>query len=269
MKIAALYEKQEDIPVGFESLYTEKNGKWELTEVTGIRTEADVARVQNALAKERADHKKAKDALGSFGDLKPDEVLAKLDRIAELEELAKGKVDETKIDELVEKRIKSRIAPIEREKQTLTQKVTELTGEVEKFRIGQTRQTIQESVRQAAVKAKLLPEAVEDALVLAERVFVLDETGRVQVKDDSGFTAGVEPEVWFTEIQSKRPHWWGTSQGAGSRPGGGGTGPNPFSREHWNLTEQGKLVRTDRAKAEQLAKAAGTTIGGKVPPAKK
>ena len=269
MTLEAIYEKQEDIPVGFESLYTEKNGKWELTGVKGIRTEADVTRVQNALTKERADHKKAKEALSAFGDLKPDEVLAKLDKISELEELAKGKVDDTKIDELVEKRIKSRIAPIEREKQTLSQKVTELTSEVEKFKVTQVRQTIQESVRQAATKAKILPEAIEDALVLAERVFVLDETGRVQVKDESGFTAGVDPEVWFTEIQAKRPHWWGTSQGAGSRPGGGASGSNPFTRENWNLTEQGRLVRVDRAKAEQMAKAAGTTIGGGVPPAKK
>jgi hypothetical protein len=79
--------------------------------------------------------------------------------------------------------------------------------------------------------------------------------------------------VWLTEMQAKRPHWWGTTSGGGSRGNNGSGGPpsgnNPFSREHWNMTEQGKLIRTNRVRAEQLAKSAGTKIGGGMPALKK
>jgi hypothetical protein len=83
--------------------------------------------------------------------------------------------------------------------------------------------------------------------------------------------AGIEPEAWLTDLQTKRAHWWGPSSGggAGGNRGGVDTSNNPFSHEHWNMTEQGKLVRENRAKAEQLAKLAGTTIGGQKPAAKK
>ena len=262
MPIEVTYATQEEIPAGFESLYTEKGGKWELTEVKGIKTEADVTRVQTALSKERADHKKAKEALSAFGDLKPDEVLVKLDRINELEELVKGKPDDTKINEMVETRIKARIAPLEREKANLAKQVTELTGEIELFKVEGTKRTISETVRAAASKAKLLPEAIDDALMFAERVFTVDESGAIVVKEGVGFTVGINPEVWLTELQPKRPHWWGSSIGGGGKPGTGGGGVNPFTHENWNMTEQGRMIKENRAKAEQMAKSAGTTIGG-------
>lgn len=268
MTIETVYATKEEIPAGYEDLYTEKGGKWELTEVKGIKTEADVARVQTALSKERADHKKAKEALSAFGDLKPDEVLAKLDRINELEDLVKGKPDDAKINEMVESRIKVRIAPLEREKANLTKQVGELTTEIENFKVEGTKRTVVETIRQAAAKAKILPEAIDDALLLGERVFTIDESGSIVVKDGSGFTPGINPDVWLTELQPKRPHWWGTSIGGGGKPGTGSGGVNPFSHENWNLTEQGKLIRENRAKAEQFAKSAGTTIGGKRPAAK-
>lgn len=49
--------------------------------------------------------------------------------------------------------------------------------------------------------------------------------------------------------------------GAGSNPAGGdsdGNDPakNPWSKEHFNLTEQGNIMRADPAKAERLRKAA-------------
>ena len=37
---------------------------------------------------------------------------------------------------------------------------------------------------------------------------------------------------------------------------------NPFTKEHFNLTEQGKLFRTNPQQARAMAQAAGVTIGG-------
>jgi hypothetical protein len=34
-------------------------------------------------------------------------------------------------------------------------------------------------------------------------------------------------------------------------------GPNPWSKEHWNLTAQATLLKRDRAEADRLAQVAG------------
>jgi len=270
MTLKAVLDTLDDIPEHFHSLYTERNGKFELTGIEGVRTQADVDRLQAALSKERSEHKATKEKFSAFANLDPQEVLAKLDRFPELEEAAKGKLDDAKIDELVSKRIKSKLSPLEREISELKAQLSEREQLIADFKAKETQRTIFDKVREAATSAKILPEAMEDALLLAERVFEVTEDGRVLTKDNVGVTPGVDPTVWFTDLQSKRPHWWGPSAGGGASgsktPGGM---QNPFSYEHWNLTEQGKLLTTNRARAEQLAKAAGTTIGGPRPQPRK
>ena len=133
---------------------------------------------------------------------------------------------------------------------------------------------IHDAVRKAAVGAKILPEALEDALDRAERVFEVDDHGNVVTKEVLGTTPGLQASVWFTDMQKSRPHWWGNSAGGGAGGNRGGNdmgGKNPWSAEHWNMTEQGKLVQSDRAKAEQLAKAAGhaSAVGARRPAPKK
>ena len=41
---------------------------------------------------------------------------------------------------------------------------------------------------------------------------------------------------------------------------------NPWSRDGWNLTKQGMLVREDGAKAAKLAEQAGSKVGATAPP---
>ena len=266
MPIAAIVDDINTVDEKYRDLYTEKNGKWEITEVTGVRTEADVARVQSALTKERADHKKAKETLQKFDGLDPDEVRTKLDRVVELEELVKGKPDDNKINEMVEQRLKTRIAPLEREKTKLTEALGEKEKLIQEYTGRERRSKIVDEIRVAATKAKLLPEAIEDAILLGMQSLDLDDTGVVRVKANAGFTEGVDPVVWLTEVQNKRPHWWGTSSGSGSRgSSGSSSGANPFSHDGWNLTKQGLLVRENPKRAEEMAKAAGTTVGGPRP----
>src|SRR4051812_33728781 len=79
VKLKTIYEKAEDIPEGFNELYLERNGKFELTGIEGVKTQADVERVQDALRKEKELHKAAKSALEKWGDLDPAEIPAKLE----------------------------------------------------------------------------------------------------------------------------------------------------------------------------------------------
>ena len=266
MKLKAVVEKLDEVDAKYHELYEEKNGKWELTGVEGMRTEADVTRLQSALTKERNDHKAAKESLKKFEGLDPDDVREKLDKIPELEEAAKGKLDEAKINELVEKRVTSRVATAEREKKKLETDLQNANKTIEDFQKRERTGKITEAVRAAATKAQLVPSAIEDAIILSERVLEIDETGNISVKANSGFTEGVGVDVLFTELKEKRPHWWPASSGGGSRGGSGGSGgDNPWTAANWNLTKQGEILRTDRARAEQMAKSAGTSIGGPKP----
>jgi hypothetical protein len=274
-----VHEKLEEIAEPFRELYTEKNGKWELTGIAGVKTSADIARVQESLTKERNDHKATKAALSAWGELKPDEVTAKLDRMGELELAAKGKIDEAKIEEIVQKRVegtlRSKLTPVERENGKLKELLANTEKEVGSLKGEKRTRTIHDAVRRALTGAKARPEAEEDALLLAERVFDVSEEGKPVTRDGVGVTPGLDPAAWLAEIQPRRQHWWPPSVGGGGRgsgPSGGGFGTgNPWTADGWNVTEQGKFLREHgKEKAEAAAKAAGTKLGaGRPQPAKK
>jgi hypothetical protein len=273
MALKAIHDTLAEIPEGYRPLYTEKNGKFELTGIDGIKTAADIERVQTALTKERNDHKATRDKLGAWGDLDPAEVTSKLDRLPELEAVAKGKLDDSKIEEIVARRVdgtlKSKLAPIERENKTLKQQLEEERAQRTKLEGERRQRSIHDRVRSALVNGKVLPEAQEDALIIAERVFDLGDDGKVVTRDNVGVTPGLEPEAWLAELQPKKAHWWpGTTGGGGTgnRGGGGGGSSNPWSHDGWNLTEQGQYQkRHGTERAEQMAKAAGTKLGGPKP----
>lgn len=264
------YASENEIPAEFVSLYSQQGSKWVLTGVNGIKSQTDVDRLQESLRKEREDHKASKTALAAFNGLNAEEVLEKLDRIAELEAAAGGKLDETKINEIVEARLKAKLAPVERERDKLKQELQDTSGKVLELTAKEKTRVIHDHIRKAATSSKMRESAIEDALMLGERILDVDDQGNVTTKDNVGTTPGLSPEVWLTELQDKRPHWWPESSGAGAKGGNGGGGTtNPFTAEHWNMTEQGRIFKENPAKADQLAKSAGTTVGGGKPAMKK
>jgi len=268
MSLKAIHDSIDDIPEQYQSLYTERDNKWELTGIEGVKTEADVSRVQTALEKERKDHKKVKEALNTWGDLNHEEVILQLDKIPELEAAAGGNIDEKKMDELVETRIKTRLAPVERENKTLKEKLEVASQEITGFKQKDVERTVTEQVRKAATVAKVLAPAMDDAVMLAGRVFELNEDGVARTKDNVGFAPGMTPDIWLQDMQQKRPHWWPASVGGGANgnEGGGNFSKNPWSKDHWSLTAQGQVVKQQGVeKAEQMAKAANSEIGATRP----
>lgn len=283
MALNTSYDTQEDIPEVHRELFTERDGKWELTGVTGMKTQADIDRVQTGLTKERSDHKETKVKLKAFEDVDLEQITKDQTELTELrakiEAGAGGNFDQEKFDEAVDKlataRTATATAPLTRDLTKMTDERDTLVEENAEFKTRETNRTISDAVRQAATGIKVIDTAVDDVLLLGERIFEVQEDGTVLTKDNVGVTPGIAPDIWLAEMQEKRPHWWPTSQGGGAPGSGGGTGfaENPWTTEHWNLTKQGQQVRLDGTKAETMAKAAGTTIGGprpaaKAPPAK-
>lgn len=278
MVLKTVHDKIDEIPEQFRELYTEKSGKWEITGIDGVKTPEDVRRVQESLTKERNDHKTTKAALTAWGELKPDEVTAKLSRIEELETAVKGKIDDAKLDEMANKRaeaiVKTKLSPVERELAQIRAQAKEKDEKLSAYETRERQRTVHEKVGKAFLTSKGLPEALDDALMQAERVMEVTEDGRVVTKDGVGVTPGLEAAAWLAEMQPKKPHWWPGNQGGGARGSGTGTvgfgTQNPWSHEHWNMTKQGAYVKEHgQDKAGQMAKAAGTTLGGARPAPKK
>lgn len=268
------YTNESDIPDGFSKLYTQQGDKWVLTGVKGMKTQEDITRLQEGLKKERNDHKAVKAQLDAYSTLgTPEELTEKLHTLEELEVSGgqPGAKTDEKINSLVEVRIKNKLLPLERELAETKKQLADQTVVVENYKTTERNDKIKNSVRAAAAEAGVRTTVLEDIEMFAERHFELTEDGDVMTRDGVGVTPMINPQVWLSELKAKKPHWWPDSVGGGGQGGLGNpnglTGGNPFSYDGWNLTEQGKLIKADRPRAEQLAKSAGTTIGGGKPAA--
>lgn len=267
-KLAAVLDSIDDLADPIKELYSKKGDKFELTGIEGVKTAADVDRIQKTLNTEREAHKATKAKLAPFADLNIEEVTAKLDRFDELEAAASGKLDDEKINKLVETRLKTQLAPKDRDLKKAQDELTALREENARLKSGEKRRLIHDAVREAAGKHKVLDSAIEDALFMAERVMDVDEDGNVVTKDGVGVTPGSNAADWLQEIQPKRPHWWPATQGSGGKGSGGGTAfpNNPWTADNWNLTAQGAVVREKGMDvANKMAEQAGTTVGGPRP----
>ena len=79
-------------------LYTERDGKFVLTGVAGLKTQADVDAIKTYLQTERDEHKATKSKYRDFADMDASDIQAKLDRLGELEVLTKGQSEDFPID---------------------------------------------------------------------------------------------------------------------------------------------------------------------------
>ena len=271
MALKAIVDAVDDLDQGLQEHYKkdEKSGKFVL-DLEGFDGMPAVKRLKDEAAQHRIKAKEATDKFAPFSALgSVEELQAKLDRIPELEAAAEGKLDDKKIETIVEGRIKAKLAPIERERDQLKGAVAERDTKIGEFTQADIKRKVNSAVTKAAREAKVTDTAVDDIELYGERLFEVQDDGSVVTKDGVGVTPGLSPKQWLEDMQSKRPHWWGTTAGggaAGNRGGGAAGGTNPWSADGWNMTEQGNVLRAKgRAEADRLAKAAGTTVGGKRP----
>lgn len=269
-----VYEKAEAIPEGFSQLYTEKDGKFHLTAVKGLKTDADVQQVRTALAKEREDHKGTKSKFEKFAPFvdKADEVLADLDLLKGVKEKIGGDLTKLEESDLVKGKISQAIGPYQREIENLKKANGELETSNGTLKSEIRTRDIRSIVGAAAAKAKVHSTAIPDIELIAGSVMEFTEDNRLVTRDGVGVTPGLDAEGWLTEMQTARPHWWPDSSGggAGGGKGGGHFGDNPWTSDNWNMTKQGQILREKGAEyAARMATSAGTKIGATKPAPKK
>lgn len=264
VQLQVSYPTIAEIPEAFRPLYKEVDGKAVLSGVVGLKTQDDINRLQGALDKERNDHRTVKTSLARFGERSVDDVLGLLDKIPALELAAKGGTD---VEAQLASRLEQHTAPLKRTLEQSTATITELQGQVKQYQQRENDRAVTDNVVNFAAKSKALPEAVEDIAFMARAIFERNEAGEVVAKAGiPGVTPGISPEVWLTELKRSKPFYWPASAGAGAGGGQGGQGgSNPWHKDSWNMTEQGKVLRENRTKADQLAAQAGTSVGGPRP----
>jgi hypothetical protein len=258
--IAGVVDNLDNVPEALHAEYVQQGDKFVL-QVTGMKPQAEFDTLQRTHSTVKTELTGLKQRITQhFGERKFEDVVVDLDKIEEYKAAADGKLDDEKINGIVEGRVRTRLAPVERERDGYKTRVGELEGTVGELTSKEKKRLIKDKAREAAAAAKVKPEAIDDFLLLAETVFeVREDDNEVVVKEGTAYTAGVQPSVLLTDLQAKRPHWWGESVGggAGGNRGGPGATTNPFTLAGWNMTAQGQLMASDPAKAEQLAKAAG------------
>lgn len=266
--IELVYNSEDEIPEQHKDLYTEQNGSWILTGVKGGGKE-NIDRLQNALNKERNDHKSSREKYAKLNGRDIDELLQRDSEYDELK-LRAEKIDDNKIEDIVNVRIKNKLAPLERERDELKNKLGVYETEVTELKTKEVRRVVGSALRKAARSSKAVDSAIDDIEELGSRLFELDENGKVVAKDNVGITPGIDPAMWLNDIRDKKPHWFPGNVGGGAGGNRGGyQGANPFSADGWNLTGQAKLMRENPDKAKQLASMAGVDLANPKRPAKK
>lgn len=274
MTIRTIYDSESDVPEQYRDLYEERDGRWELTGIEGVKTQQDVDRVREALRKEKEDHTETKDKLRVWTGLgdSPTAVQEALDRIPVLE-ASQGQIDEAKLEEVVRTKVAAEVVGRDREIERLTGENTALGTKVSEYETRETQRTIGDALREAAIAGGdkrrfpvVRPSAVDDVVLIGMGQFEVLDGGEVVHKETR-----LTPTDWLADQQTIRSHWWPESEGGGARGGSGSApnGMNPWSADNWNMTEQGRYVREHGVeKADRMARAAGTTLGALPPPRK-
>jgi hypothetical protein len=221
-----------------------------------IKTDDDIRKLQNALEKERADHKEVKLKLAGF---KYDP--AEIDKtMTELEELRirANKIDDKAISDLVSVRVK----PFEKEKEKLSSELATILKEKETLKSKLLDMRLNDAVRSVS-DGVVDPLAIPDAVLRAKTMLSYNEE-----KDGFFDKDGFAVKDWL-EKMLPTTNWGLKSSGAGSKGREFSSKSsitigektfdaknNPFAKETMNLTEQSLIYKANPALAEELAKIA-------------
>jgi hypothetical protein len=267
-KLLSLLDSLDDLPESVDprELYTEKNGKFELVG-EGIKTPADIDRLNKALVKERDDHKKTKLKVASFGDWTPETIEELETRAAEAEATAgtpgKGRPSDEQVQKLVTIQVDKVKKDLEKQLKVANERITLLTGENTSLTTDKQSRVLKDAVREVTLGEKgikIRPEAIADVELYAERMFTFGEDGKPVTREGAGVEPGQSVRELITTIQvgGARPHWFMESEGAGAggggskRPGGALTGPNPFDKATFSLGPASAMMKSDPIRAKAL-----------------
>lgn len=262
MALKAVVDTLEGIEEHFHSLYSKKGEKFEFTGVEGLKTSADIDRLQTALNAERKLKKELEAYKESWGDLDPVAARSVLDKVPALEalvEAGKNKLDDKQTQAIVN----AQVVPVQRQLDKALADLKERDSKIEEYGAKETRRTIFDAVRKYATENKANPEAygsdMGGLMLLSKEIFTLDAAGQVVIKEGATDIVphGTHIKDAFPEIQKSFSYFWPPSQGGGATGGGNpsSVSGNPFKTN--DMTARSKFAKEHPEKVPAALAAAG------------
>jgi alanyl-tRNA synthetase len=200
-----------------------------------------------------------------FDESKLDELISEINK-----ELPKHFVPKSQYNDMAEAKKQLESDLKDRDKQLADLKKAAGDNEELKKQIEQLQ--TENKAKEQEYQTKLRDMAVTTAIKLAvagqvhdpDLVATLLDKSKIEIDENGNIKAGLDDQIkvlresktfLFVEKQDKGPQFKGVNP-AESRDSSGGGIKNPWSREHFNLTEQGRILRENPELAKQLMAAA-------------
>lgn len=249
--------RKEDVPAELQSLYVERNGAFYLDAEGVVEKERlDEFRNNNITLQKRVE-----ELTKSFEGIDAEQARELLKKQQDLEEgelVKKGDIEGI---------VHRRLVGVKGELEKSIQERAALETKLADIQINQAALT-------AGTKRGVRASAVPDLLSRARGAFKLQNGNAVAVESDGKTlrygkdgTTPMSFDEWIDALLSEAPHLFESNSGGGAAGNGGhgasGAGglhlamKNPWKKETFNLTEQGKIARQNPGLASQLRRAAG------------
>lgn len=169
--------------------------------------------------------KEAKDRLKAFDGIEPEAVHSIIKRFADDEEA--GLIKAGKLDEVLNKRTSRMKADAEKAIKAEQDARTKTEAKAAKL----AGKALAGALRDAAIKAGALPEAMEDIILRGRGLWTVNDDGEVVAAEDGEVVLGKDgktpltPQEWAESLRETAPHLWPRAQGTnalGSNKGGSG-----------------------------------------------
>lgn len=167
-----------------------------------------------------------KDSLARFDGIDPDAVKTILQRFSDDEEAKL--IAEGKIDQVLEKRTERFRADSDKQIKAAVERAEKAEGFANKFRD----RVLADAIREAGLKAGVLPTASDDLILRARGTFKVNDEGEaVAVDSDGNAILGkdgktpLSPIEWAESLKDTAPHLFPAAEGTGGgghKQGGGG-----------------------------------------------
>jgi len=245
MTLKTILESLDDLDDGLKGLYEEKDGKFVL-KVDGIDEHPAVANLRNAYQQEKAKRKAQGDELAALKEkykgLPEDFDPAEYEKL----KAGKGGKDDEHLRVALKKEFEKQLAEKEAELAKAQRDIQELTVE-RGLSEALTAAGIVNPVFQRAARALLKDAVTVDRSGDVPKAVIDTDMGPVPLADYVKTWASSDEGKVFVE----------PAKGAGAKGGNGGGGEvNPYAKDTFNRTEQGRLEATNPAKAAALKAAA-------------
>ena len=188
--------------------------------------------------------KKIQETLKNFENIDPQkakEAIEFLETNAEAQMIKEGK-----INELIDRKTSQMKSDHETALAEVLSSLEETSTKASTFEKLYKTKMIEDGLRDAALKAKVRPEAIDDIILRGSREFSLATDGTIESRDSEGKLKKtlddkvLTPSNWIDGLKKTSPHYWPDSQGIGAR-GRFSSDPNDYAAALADAAKAGNI----------------------------